>query len=89
MSFTIKITNNETGATIVDEKNAIAIIGSYTADNATAQMGFTDCGVLDLCCAVHGATKAVRAVLKSAPEAALLLNLAADDLMKADEEDEG
>lgn len=38
MSFSIKITNNKTGETIVNEKNVIAIIGSYTDGNGTGQI---------------------------------------------------
>lgn len=90
MSFSIKITNNKTGETIVNEKNAIAIIGSYTDGNGTGQMAFINCGLEDLCCAVHGAKEAVRTTLKNSPEVALILTLAEDDLQKANavEEDE-
>lgn len=64
MSFKITIINNEDGEVLVNEENAVAIIGAVTTKKHTASLGYTSCDAMELANAVCGADKAKDSILK-------------------------
>lgn len=68
MSFTITIKNNENGEVLVNEENAVAIIGAFSVENGTAQMGFCACNTFDICRTINAAKKSIRNVETADPK---------------------
>lgn len=75
MSFKITITNNENGAVLVNEENAVAIIGAFAMENGTAQMGFCACNAFDICRTINAAKKSIRNVEAADPKLSALSEL--------------
>lgn len=48
MSYKVTITNNETGAVLVNEENAVAIVGAIGNEQGTRSIGFTACDAISL-----------------------------------------
>lgn len=68
MSFTITIKNNENGEVLANEENAVAIIGAFSTENGTAQMGFCACNTFDICRTINAAKKSIRNVETADPK---------------------
>lgn len=75
MSFKITIINNEDGEVLVNEENAVAIIGAVTTEEHTACLGYTSCNAMELANAVRGADNAKDSILKKSPMVKLLCEL--------------
>ena len=76
MSFKVTIINNENGEVLVNEENAVAVIGAITNADHTQGVGYTNCNALRLAESVRGARASISALLKSHPEIELLVRLA-------------
>lgn len=48
MSYKVTITNNETGAVLVNEEKAVAIVGAIGNEQGTHSIVFTDCDAISL-----------------------------------------
>ena len=59
MSYKITITNNETGEILVDNDNAVAIVGAISDEEKVGQMCFTNCNPLTLVSVIQGAEGAI------------------------------
>ena len=59
MSFKITITNNDNGEVLLNEENAVAIIGAVTSEERTAEIGFVNCQTRFLLPALEGAQNAI------------------------------
>lgn len=55
MSFKVTITNNKNGEVIVNEENAVAIVGAVANKQNIAKIGLTDCNTLYLANVILGA----------------------------------
>ena len=87
MSYKVTITNNETGAILVNEENAVAIVGALANKQNIAKIGFTDCNTLHLANAILGAEAVISKIKNEAPAVDLLLQLKAmEDKTKANNE---
>lgn len=76
MSFKITITNNETGEILVNNENAVAIVGAITDyGEITREIGFTCCNALNLASVVHGAESVISQIKRESPEVEFLLQL--------------
>ena len=62
MSFKIKITNNESGEVLVNEENAVAVIGALAVENGTAEIGFCACNTFDVCRTLSAAKKSINRI---------------------------
>lgn len=76
MSFKVTITNNETGAVLVNEENAVAIIGAIGNEQGTRSIGFTACDAISLGNAILAAEDVIPQ-LKTEPRVKLFLELKA------------
>lgn len=76
MSYKIIITNNETGAVLANEENAVAIIGAIGNEQGTHSIGFIDCDAISLGDAISAAEYVI-SQLKTEPEVKLVLELKA------------
>lgn len=85
MSFKIVITDNDNGNVLVNEENAVAILGSFTNKENTAQMGFCKCSSVKLACAVQGANEVIQMIKNENPEIELIAKLG--ELFKKSSED--
>lgn len=83
MSFKITITNNDDGEVIVNEENAVAIIGAVTTNEHTACLAYTKCNLIDLFNAIIGTDKAKESILADKP---MLKVLFAAQKLKKDED---
>lgn len=87
MSYKITITNNKNGEVLVNEENAVAIVGAVTNKQETAKIGFTDCNTLCLANSILGAETVISEIKNEVPAVDLLLQLKAmDDKTKANNE---
>ena len=75
MSFKIVITDNDNGKVLVNEENAVAILGSFTTEENTAQIGFCKCNAVKLANAVHGANKVIQEIKNENPELEMIEKL--------------
>ena len=75
MSFKITITNSETGGIIMNNENAVAIVGSITDEKSTAQIGFTCCNLGILANALYCAESVISQFKTENPEVEVLLQL--------------
>lgn len=88
MSYKVTITNNETGEVLVNEENAVAIVGTVANKQDIAKIGFTDCNTLCLANAIFGAETVISEIKNVFPAVDLLLQLKAmDDKTKANNND--
>ena len=88
MSFKIVITDNDNGKVLVNEENAVAILGSFVNEEKTVQMGFCKCNSVELACAVREADEVIRKIKSKKPELELLEKLAAlKELFEKNSED--
>lgn len=55
MSYKVTITNNETGEVLVNEENAVAIVGAIGNEQGTRSIVFTDCDAISLGDAISAA----------------------------------
>ena len=83
MKFKVTITNNETGAVLVNEENAVAIIGAIESKQGTREIGFVSCGVISLGKAIFAAEDVISQAKRKWPEVDASLRL-----MKIMEEEE-
>lgn len=87
MSYKITITNNKNGEVLVNEENAVAIVGAVTNKQETAKIGFTDCNTLCLANSILGAETVISEIKNEVPAVDLLLQLKAmEDKTKANNE---
>lgn len=87
MSYKITITNNKNGEVVVNEENAVAIVGAVTNKQETAKIGFTDCNTLYLANSILGAETVISEIKNEVPAVDLLLQLKAmEDKIKANNE---
>lgn len=84
MSFKIQITNNENGEVLVNEENAVAIIGGYSTEKCSAEIAFVSCSTLPLCNAITSAKKTINRVQNTDKRISLALELI--ELLKEKEE---
>ena len=77
MSFKITIINNENGDVLVNEENAVEIIGEVKNKEETACLGFTSCNGIQLLEVVEGNDKAKREILNNSPHIKLMYDLKA------------
>lgn len=75
MSYSIKIVNNNTNEVIIDEGNALAIIGGIGVEGGEHVVGFTDCNAIKMADTIHAAKKAIDILLKDSPEVDMLMRL--------------
>lgn len=77
MSFTITIKNNENGEVLVNEKNAVAIIGAFESDDGhTGEIAFCSCGTLKIVSAIMAAKKAINRVISADEKIAFVAKIA-------------
>lgn len=87
MSYKITITNNKDGEVLVNEENAVAIVGAVVNKQETAKIGFTDCNASCLVNAILGAETVISEIKNEVPAVDLLLLLKAmEDKTKANNE---
>ena len=67
MSYSIKIVDNDNGEVVIDTTESIAIIGCIADKTGAHQIGYTECGALELLTALTVARKAIREVENGAP----------------------
>lgn len=94
MSFKVTITNNKNGEVIVNEENAVAIIGAVAVKPDIARNGFTDrigyihCNTLYLANAILAAETVISEIKNEVPAVDVLLQLKAmEDKTKANNND--
>lgn len=88
MSYKITITNNKNGEVMVNEENAVAIVGAVVNKQNIAKIGFTDCNTLHLANAILGAEAVISEIKNEEPSVDLLLRLKAmEDKTKANNND--
>lgn len=75
MSYKITITNNKTGAIIVDNDNAVAIVGTIADEEKVGQMCFTSCGPLTLASVIQEAEGIISKIKREVPEVDASLRL--------------
>lgn len=76
MSFKVTITNNKNGEVIVNEENAVAIIGAIGNEEGTHSIGLTACDAISLGDAILAAEDVI-SQLKTDPRVKLVLELKA------------
>lgn len=88
MSYKIIITNNKNGEVMVNEENAVAIVGAVVNKQNIDRIGFTDCNALNLANAILGAETVISEIKNEEPAVDLLLQLKAmEDKTKANNND--
>ena len=75
MSYKITITNNETGAVLVNEENAVAIIGAIGNEQGTRSVGFAACDAISLGDAILVAEDIISKIKREVPGVDALLRL--------------
>ena len=65
MSFKITITDNKNGEVILNEKNAVAIIGAVTTKEKTSGLGYTKCNAFEIIEAICGAESVISKLKKT------------------------
>lgn len=75
MSYKITITNNKTGEIIVDNGNAVAIVGAIADEEKVGQMWFTSCNPLTLAIAIQEAEGVISKIKREVPEVDASLRL--------------
>lgn len=75
MSYKITITNNKTGEIIVDNSNAVAIVGTIADEEKVGQMWFTSCNPLTLASVIQEAESVIYKIKREVPEVDVSLRL--------------
>ena len=75
MNFKITVTNNENGEVLVNEENAVAIIGAIKSEQGTHAMGFISCDVISLGGAILAAEDVISQTKRKFPEVDASLRL--------------
>ena len=75
MSYKITITNNKTGEILVDNDNAVAIVGAIADKENVGQMWFTSCNPLTLAKVIQGAEDVISQIKRELPEVDASLRL--------------
>lgn len=75
MSFSIKIVNNDTNEVILEEGDALAIIGGIGVNDGEHVVGFTDCNSIKMAGTIHAAKKTINMLLEKNPEIDTLMRL--------------
>ena len=75
MSYKITITNNETGEILIDNDNAVAIVGAISDEKKTTGILFTCCDAPNLACTVDGAESVISRIKREVPEIKAILQL--------------
>ena len=75
MSYKITITNNKTGEIIVDNGNAVAIVGTIADEEKVGQMWFTSCNPLTLASVIQEAEDVISKIKREVPEVDASLRL--------------
>lgn len=86
MSFKVQIINNETNEVLVDETEAVAIVGAITNDKGTRSVGYTRCNIMSLCSAIAGASKIIEEFQEENPMLGAMLAFAAQMEGEGDDE---
>ena len=68
MSYKITITNNKTGEIIVDNGNAVAIVGTIADEEKVGQMLFISCNPLTLASVIQEAEGVIPKIKREVPE---------------------
>lgn len=76
MSYKVTVTNNENGKVLIDEENAVAIVGAIGNEQGTRSIGFTACNAISLGDAISAAEDVI-SQLKTEPRVKLVLELKA------------
>lgn len=74
MSYKVTITNNKNGEVIVNEENAVAIVGAIGNEQGTHSIVFTDCDAISLGDAISAAEYVI-SQLKTDPGVKSVLEL--------------
>ena len=77
MSFKVQIINNENNEVLVDEEEAVAIVGAITNEQGTRSVGYTRCNLLSLMSAISGASKVIEEFQEENPMLGAMLAFAA------------
>lgn len=75
MSYKVLIINNEDNSVVLDEDNAVAIVGAINNGETTSVNAHTDSNLVDIACAIQGAQQAANVLISRHPELKLLLAL--------------
>lgn len=67
MSYKVTITDNETGEVLVNEENAVAIVGAIGNEQGTRSIGFTACDAISLGDAIMMAEKIISKIKNEVP----------------------
>ena len=88
MSYKVTIANNETGAVLINEENAVAIVGAIGNVQGTCSIGFIDCDANSLRDAISEAEDIISKIKNEVPAVDVLLQLKAmADKIKANNND--
>lgn len=68
MSYKITITNNETGAVLVNDENAVAIIGAIGNEKGARSIVFTVCDAISLNNAILATENVISKIKRKFPE---------------------
>ena len=77
MSYKVTITNNKNGKVIVNEENAIAIVGAVVNTQDIVEIRLTDCNTFYLANAIIGAENVISEIKNQTPQVDVLLQLRA------------
>lgn len=77
MSYKVLIINNEDNSVVLDEDNAVAIVGAISNGERTSVNAHTDSNAVDIAYAIYGARQAADELISRHPELKLLLALLA------------
>ena len=75
MSYKITITNNKTGEIVVDNSNAVAIVGTIADEEEIGQMWLTGCNQFVLARVIQEAEDVISKIKREVPEVDALLRL--------------
>ena len=84
MSYKVTITDNETGEVLVNEENAVVIVGAIGNEQGTRSIGFTACDAISLGDAISMAENIISKIKNAVPIVDVLLqSKAMEDKTKA------
>lgn len=79
MSYYVKITNNADGSVLVDEKNAIAILGVVNDGERVQHVAYGDCSEIELAFTLHQMKNLDMCICEKYPSVESLRNAIKDD----------
>lgn len=68
MSYKVLIVDNDSGKTLYDKDNVVALVGAMSDGVQTTVNALTDCKALDMAYAILGAQKAANELINRHPE---------------------